>query len=419
VTLRAQGKFDDAVTALGLALSLQPNYDSAYANLGAVLLDQGKAEAALEACLRAVAVNPHMVIGQCNLGATYKAMNRLDEAEVAFRQALALQPDLPEPHFGLAQILLLKGQLHAGWPEYEWRWKLRDYGWLKALHGDFAQPRWQGESLDGKTILVYAEQGLGDTMQFARFLPEVAARGGSIILAVQPPLVTLLSRLPGITVIPLDRKPLPPFDVYLPLLSLPHLLNTHLEGIPAQIPYLNADPALVERWRARIGGTGFKVGIVWAGNPTQRGDRLRSPHLAAMLPLFAVEGVDFISLQLGAGRADIAANPLPPNVLDLGPEITDFDDTAAIMASLDLVITSCTAPLHLAGALGIPVWALIPFAPHCFWMLDRTDSPWYPTLRLFRQEQAGHDWSGPTGRIAAELAELTRTATAGACLAAQ
>jgi hypothetical protein len=149
---------------------------------------------------------------------------------------------------------------------------------------------------------------------------------------------------------------------------------------------------------------------VWAGNPSQRGDRLRSPHLRAMMPLFAVAGVDFVSLQVGAGREDIAVDPLPPNVLDLGAEISDFADTAAIMASLDLIITSCTAPLHLAGALGIPVWGMIPFAPHFFWMLDRADSPWYPTLRLHRQDRAGTDWSVTAGRIAAELAELARTA---------
>jgi tetratricopeptide (TPR) repeat protein len=404
--LKQQGKFDEAVTACRAALAIQPDYDSAYANLGAALLEQGDVQAALEISRRAVVAHPGSFIAWCNLGACNKTLNRLDEAEVAYRQAVALRPDFPEAHFSLAQILLLKGELTAAWPEYEWRWKLREYGWLRALHGEFAQPRWGGEALHGKTLLVYAEQGLGDTIQFVRFLPAVAARGGRIVLAVQPPLMTLLSGLDGVTVVPLDQPPLPPFDVHAPLLSLPGLLGTSLDTIPAPPAYLQADPARTGRWRARIGGSGFKVGIVWAGNPSQRGDRFRSPRLPAMMPLFAVPGVDFVALQLGAGRADLACNPLPPNVLDLGPEIADFADTAAIMTGLDLVITSCTAPLHLAGALGIPVWGILPFAPHFFWLLDRPDSPWYPALRLYRQDRAGHDWSGVIGRAAAALAEL-------------
>jgi tetratricopeptide (TPR) repeat protein len=406
VALRAQGRFADAAAAFRQALALQPDYDNALANLGAVLLDQGDAAAALEACRRAVAVNPRFVIGLCNLGATYKALNRLDEAEAAYRHALALRPDFPEGHFSLAQILLLKGNLPAAWPEYEWRWKLAEYSWLKALHGEFAQPRWTGEALHGKTVLIYAEQGLGDTLQFVRFLPAIAERGGHVVLAAQAPLVKLCSSLPGVTVMPLDRQKLPQFDVHLPLLSLPYVLGASLDTLPAHIPYLRADPALVERWRLRIGRSGLKVGLVWAGNPSQRGDRFRSPRLRAMAPLFAVPGVDFVALQLGAGREDIAANPLPPNVVDLGPEIGDFADTAAIMASLDLVVTSCTAPLHLAGALGVPVWGAIPFAPHFFWLLDRSDSPWYPTLRLYRQERPGQDWSGVVGHIAADLSAL-------------
>ena len=406
VALKEQGRFDAAVAAFHRALAIQPGSDSAHANLGAVLLEQGDAPAALEACRRAVAANPGMVIAHCNLGACHKALNRLDEAEAAYRQALALCPDFPEGHFSLAQILVLKGELTNGWAEDQWRWKLREYGWLKALHGTFAQPRWGGEALHGRTILVHAEQGLGDTIQFARFLPEVAARGGRIVLAVQPPLMSLLGRLDGVTVVPLDKAPLPPFDVHVPLPSLPGLFGTALATIPARTPYLQPDPAAVARWRARIGGTGLKVGVVWAGNPSQRGDRFRSPRLRAFMPLFAVPGVDFVALQLGAGRDDIAASPLPAAVLDLGPEIGDFADTAAIMAGLDLVITSCTAPLHLAGALGVPVWGIIPFAPHFFWMLDRSASPWYPTLRLHRQDRPGHDWSGVIGRVAGELATL-------------
>ncbi len=201
-----------------------------------------------------------------------------------------------------------------------------------------------------------------------------------------------------------NSVPLPPFDVHCPLLSLPLVLGISADSIPGGVPYLHADPEAVARWRARIGGDKPRVGIVWAGNPTQGGDRFRSPRLASVLPLFDVPGVTFVALQVGPGRQDLAAHALPANVLDLGPEIADLADTAAIMAGLDLVITSCTAPLHLAGALGVPTWAMIPASPHFAWLLGRTDSDWYPTLRLYRQEKFSTDWSGVVARIAADLA---------------
>lgn len=413
VVLKDQGRIEDAMAAYRQAIALKPDYDQAYANLGAALLEDGRLEEAEQACRQAVSINPRLTMGFCNLGAIFKAQNRLAEAEIAYRQAVALGPDFPEAHFCLAQIFLLQGNLEPGWVEYDWRWRLKDYGWLKNLHGEFAQPAWNGEPLAGKTILVYAEQGLGDTLQFARYLPLLVRLGAKVVLAVQPPLIALLQGLDGVTVVALDRPPLPHFDVHCALLSLPRVFGTTLATIPGGIPYLRPDPALVRRWDARIGGSKLRVGIVWAGNPNQKGDALRSPRLAAMSPLFATPNVDFVSLQLGAGRQDIAATPLPPNVLDLGDEIADFADTAAIMAGLDLVITSCTAPLHLAGALGVPTWAVIPFAPHFFWLLDRADSPWYPTLRLYRQDRPGHDWSRTIGRVGADLAALADAKRSG------
>jgi hypothetical protein len=221
-------------------------------------------------------------------------------------------------------------------------------------------------------------------------------------------LTKLLNSLGGIAIIPLDQQPLPPFDVHCALLNLPARFGTTLDTIPADIPYLAADPMDVSHWRDRIGGRGLRVGVVWAGNPSQRGDRMRSPRLAAMGPLFEVAGVQFIGLQLGPGREDLIAHPPPANFLDLGPEITNFADTAAIMMGLDLVISSCTAPLHLAGALGVPVWGLIPFAPHFVWQLERSDSPWYPSLRLYRQERPGQGWSDVMARVAADLSALAQ-----------
>jgi hypothetical protein len=294
-----------------------------------------------------------------------------------------------------------------GWREYDERWTLRDYAWLRDIHGDFAQPRWRGEPIAGKTILVYAEQGMGDVIQYVRYIPRLAELVGKIVLAVHPPLIPLFDGfLPNVQVVALDQVPLPPFDLHSPLLGLPQIFGTDASSIPADIPYIAADPAKAARWRKRIGGKGFRVGLVWAGNPTQNGDRWRSPRLAAVAPLFSLPGIDFVALQKGPGRDDLKQIKLPGNVLDLGDEIEDFADTAAIIAGLDLVVTSCTAPLHLAGALGVPTWALIPFAPHFLWQLERTDSPWYPSLRLYRQDKVGADWSGAVGRLSADLAAL-------------
>ena len=405
VALKEAGRFEESVASYHRAIASQPDYDFAFANLAAVLLEQGKPEEAVIACRRALAIRPDMAMAHFNLATGLKTLCQLAEAAAEFRQAIALDPGLAEAHFSLAQTLLTQGDLAAGWPEYEWRWRLKDYAWLSNIHGTFSQPRWAGEPLDGRTILIYAEQGLGDAIQYVRYLPRVVAAGGKVVLAVHPPLRRLLANLPDVTLVSLDTVPLPPFYVHCPLLSLPLMFGTTLQNVPAAIPYLHAGAEATARWRDRIGGQKPRVGIVWAGNPTQRGDRFRSPRLEAVLPLFEVPGVTFVALQVGPGRQDLSAHSLPAHVLDLGAEITDLSDTAAIMAGLDLVVSSCTAPLHLAGALGVPTWGMIPASPHFAWLLDRADSVWYPTLRLYRQDTFGTDWSGVTRRIAADLAQ--------------
>jgi len=403
VALKETGRLEESVACYHRAIALQPDYDFAFANLAAVLLDQGKPEEAAIACRRALAIRPDMRMAHFNLGTALKHLGRLDDAARAFRDAIGRDPEFVEAHFTLGQTLLLQGDFAAGWPEYEWRWRLKDYAWLANIHGAFAQPRWTGEKLNGRTILIYAEQGLGDAIQYVRYVPHVVAAGGRVILAVHPPLRKLFADIAGVTLVSLDSVPLPAFDVHCPLLSLPMIFGTTPDNIPQGVPYLRADAADVARWRARIGGEGLRVGIVWAGNPAQTGDRFRSPRLASVLPLFDVPGVRFVALQVGPGRDDLATHGLPGNVLDLGPEIGDLADTAAIVAGLDLVVTSCTAPLHLAGALGVPTWAMIPASPHFAWLMGRPDSPWYPTLRLYRQEAYGTDWSGVVARIAADL----------------
>ena len=230
-----------------------------------------------------------------------------------------------------------------------------------------------------------------------------------MIVAASPRTLRLLGTIEGIEVVPLEQVPQQNFDVYCPLLSLPRAFGTRLDNIPAQVPYLHADPSETARWNEQIGGGAFRVGIVWAGNPATVRDRFRSPRLSSVAPLFSTPGVDFVVLQVGPGRSDCDAMPLPPHVLDLGNEVTDLTDTAAIMAGLDLMISSCTGPLHLAGALGVPTWAMIPFAPHFPWRLEHTDTAWYPTMRLYRQEQFGQDWSGVVGRIGVDLVAMAQS----------
>jgi len=405
--LKVLGRFGEAEAACRQAIALKPDFDWAYATLGAARLEQDRVEEAIAVCRQAVAISPALAMAHYNMAVGLRALNRAGEAIAACRQAIAVQPDYAEAHFGVAQCLLLSGDLEAGWRHYEWRWKLKEYGWLQNLHGSFTQPRWDGGDFCGKTLLIYAEQGIGDALQYVRYLPTVVARGGRVVLAVHPPVMRLLGQFEGVTVVDVFTPPLPLFDLHCPLLSLPGLFGTRLESIPAGIPYLKADPGEITRWGARLGEKKrLRVGVVWAGNPAQKGDRLRSPRLAAMAPLLLEPGIDFVGLQVGPGRDDLAVNPLPARVLDLGAEVCDFADTAGILAHLDLLITSCTAPLHLAGAMGVPVWAVVPFAPHFPWMLDRPDSPWYPSLRLYRQEQPGTQWSGVVARVIEDVRKL-------------
>jgi tetratricopeptide (TPR) repeat protein len=400
----------DALEACRLAETLGPREAITLSTLGGTLTELGAPEQAAVVCRQAVAADPRVASAHFNLSHAYKAMNRLEEAAAAARQAIALQPDNADYHHHLSHILLLAGDYGAGWAEYDWRWAKPDFAWLRGVHGDFSQPRWNGEDIGGRTILVYTEQGLGDIIQFARYLKLLTRRAGRVIVAAHPPVRRLLDSIDGIEVVGLHEPPLPAFDVHCPLMSLPRAFGTRLDNIPADIPYLRSEPAERARWRQRLAQAGLsgglRVGIIWAGNPAVQRDRFRSPRLEAVMPLFAVPGVDFVSLQVGAGREDLAHHTLPGNVLDLGSEIGDLAETAAIIEELDLVITSCTAPLHLAGALGVACWGLIAFAPHFAWVLGRDDTDWYPSVRLYRQGRMGTDWSDVVGRMAGDLAGL-------------
>ncbi len=314
---------------------------------------------------------------------------------MAYQRAIELRESYAEARHALAMVYLQQGHFEQGWSDYEYRWKLaaspRPY--------QHRQPQWRGESLEGKTILLYTEQGLGDTLQFARYIPMVAKQAGRVYLVCQPALERLFLQWPSVHLLTDLYERLPAYDLHCAVTSLPLAFGTRLDSIPAQVPYLLPDPALAERWSRRLGATGrLRVGLAWAGNPLHQNDRQRSIALSRLAPPLAqlADRVAFYSLQKGdaAGKG----REVPElNLVDLDTELNDFTDTAAAISCLDLVISVDTAVAHLAGALGVRVWTLLAFASDWRWLLDRTDSPWYPTMRLFRQRTAG-DWEEPLRR---------------------
>jgi tetratricopeptide (TPR) repeat protein len=396
--LGEQRRFEEAAEHFRRATELRPGYAEAHSNLGHALRAIGQAEDAEAACRRALALVPRLAVAHLNLGLALQDLGRMDEALASFRRASTLDPGYPMAVACEGMLHLLRGNLAAGWEKYEARWSIGD---LKPR--DFKQPHWRGEPLDGKTILLHAEQGFGDTIQFLRYLPLVAARGGKVILEIQKPLVPLLARAAGLKIIA-RGDPLPRFDMHCPLLSLPLAFATTLQNIPAAMPYLAATAERIAHWRARIGGApGLKVGIAWAGSPIHRNDRHRSIPIEKLKPLLELAGARFFSLQVGARAADLAAiEPVP--VTDLSGELTDFGETAAAIANLDLIISADTALVHLAGALDKPVWTMLPFAPDWRWLLARSDIPWYPSMRLFRQSKAA-DWNSVIATVRQALAQ--------------
>jgi tetratricopeptide (TPR) repeat protein len=388
--------------ALKEALRLNPRFAAAHNNLGIACWRDGRLEGAKAGYEEALRLRPDFAEAVNNLGNTLRDLGRLDEAQAQFDRAVALKPDYMDAHWNRSLLWLLRGDFARGWPEYEWRWG------LKALpRRPFPQPKWDGGPLGGKTILLHAEQGLGDTFQFVRYVPMVKRRGGKVILACQDPLMRILADCPGVDRLVPQGAPLPQFDCHAPLLSLPAIFGTGLDSVPAEVPYLRADPALVEHWRGRLAAfAGFKVGIAWRGSGSNRSDPRRSFPLEAFEPLARVPGVRLISLQKGKGAEQLPALAGRFPVAEL-PGLDEargpFMDSAAVLLCLDLVVCCDTALGHLAGALGVPCWLAMMCVPDWRWLLGRDDSPWYSHHRLFRQEQPG-DWDDVFRRIAAALA---------------
>jgi tetratricopeptide (TPR) repeat protein len=398
VTLGNLERHAEALASYERAISLKPDYAEAHNNRGNVLHDLERYAEALASCERAIELAPDYAEAYYHRGNALRDLHRHVEAVDSYERALALKPDYASAHWNLADCRLLLGDFARGWEEYEWRWKLE-----QRARRDFPQPLWLGTpKVEGRTILLHSEFGLGDTLLFCRYAREVAALGAKVVLEVQPPLLSLLADLEGVTEILPKGASLPAFDYHCPLMSLPLAFKTDLHNIPAAVPYIRSNPARVAAWQAKLGEKNKpRVGLVWSGSTALRNDK-RSMMLAEMLPLVR-DCAEWVSLQKEVPEADIALLASRSDVRHVGGELRDFADTAALIELMDLVVTVDTSVANLAGAMGKAVWILLPFNPHDWrWMLEREDSFWYPTARLFRQSATG-DWASVICQVNDEL----------------
>jgi Tfp pilus assembly protein PilF len=444
--LECQGRLDDAIDHWQQAIKAKPSLAEAYNNLGNAFLRQGQFDQAECHCRQALDLQSDLAEAWTIIGNVRKHEGQFDEALSFFEKALSLDPQHGESHLNRALLWLLLGDFENGWPEFEWRWQTRGY-----RRYTFAQPYWDGSSLGKRTLLILGEQGLGDTMQFVRFVSCLERNGGKVIVKCQSGLVPLIVESLGAERVVKDAMPLPAFDVYTAFFSVPGVMEIRLTNVPANVPYLDAAPRLVNHWRKQLGkgqentecGVRSKesedkqishsalpvshssstphsalrtphylVGIAWQGCPSYGFDRERSIPLQDFLPLAKIPGVKLVSLQKGPGMEQLRTEEsnLQPAIdaPALDEESGAFMDSAAIMKSLDLVICSDTAIAHLAGGLGVPVWVALSFVPDWRWLLQREDCPWYPTMRLFRQKKYGC-WDEVFERIAKELASRVQT----------
>lgn len=401
------GQLDAAIQAFHAALTLKPDYAEAHNNLGIALKKHGQLDDAVASYQRALSYRPGYDDALSNLGVAYQALGKVDQAGECFRTLLTRRPEYAPARYNLALCLLLQGNYADGLELYESRLQggPADEA-TRAMQARLAAiPRWQNQDLHGKTLLVWAEQGLGDTLMMLRYLPLLTAKNpGEIRVACDAALARLVETLPGVASVVTPEQAPCDANYQVPMMSLPQRFATRLATIPNRVPYLTVPVSLREKWHARLASTpGLKVGLAWAGNPAFAADAVRSLDLREFAPLLDIGGITLISLQKGAPARQVHETGWP--IHDWMAECTDFLDTGALLENLDLVISVDTAVAHLAGALGKPVWLLNRFESEWRWLLDREDSPWYPTLRLFRQPAPG-DWHGVVARVAEELATL-------------
>jgi tetratricopeptide (TPR) repeat protein len=408
VALAELGRYEEALTDFEAALAAAPN-PLTFFNYGKTLAALGRHSESAAAFDRAVAVVPGHVGAWSSRGVSLQALNHHSEAITSFDKALAIDPDYADAHFNKALALLAIGDYSRGLIEYEWRWRRSG---AERLRQNFGRPLWRGDyPLLGRTILLHAEQGLGDTIQFVRYVAPLAHSGASVILEVHQELKPLLSRLDGCQATIALGEARPAFDVHCPLGTLPMAFKTEFATVPAEIPYLFADTDRVDRWRQRLEALGGpRVALVWAGNVAHANDRNRSIPLAKLQSLWAGDGARFVSLQRDLRDSDaeiLAASP----VLHLGGELADFDDTAAVLSLCDLVVAVDTSVVHLAAAMGRPTWVLLPFSSDWRWTAAADSNPWYPAVRQFRQPLPG-DWNSVVTQVLSELATFGTTAPA-------
>jgi tetratricopeptide (TPR) repeat protein len=396
-------QYEDAFADITRAQALEPKNADICNNLGAVLQRFGRDIEALQWFERALTLRPNCPATFMNKAGSLSHLRRFDEAFAVYQEVTAIDPGNADPDWSIAMLHLLTGNFEAGWAGREVRWKVPHLGFQRI---NFSQPLWLGkEPVDGKTILLHVDEGLGDTIQFARYVPMLAALGANVVLAVDDALCPLLSELPGVTkCLSFKTGTFPDFDMYCPMSSLPLAFGTTLETVPSAVPYLPAPPrARLEAWSDRLGPYDkLRIGLVWSGNPKHKNDHFRSVRLRALSSILELDAT-FISLQKDPRPEDQAVLRERTEIVDLTAQLTDFVETAALISCLDLVITVDTSIAHLAGALGCPTWILLPYVPDYRWLLDRDDSPWYPTVRLFRQTTAG-DYASIIDRVRAELA---------------
>ncbi len=404
VALLDLGRPSEALASYDRALALQPDYAEAHANRGAVLQSLRRLKEALASYDRALALRPEHAGAWSGRGIVLQEMNRLVEALQCYERAIAIAPDFAEAHFNLSTLCLMQGDFARGWQKYEWRWRYKKLDKTLGKRRAFAQPQWTGaEPLEGRTLLLHAEQGFGDTIQFCRYALAASARGARVILEVPRPLRALLSNLAGVAQLVEDDGPLPAIDFHCPLMSLPHAFSTTPDTVPTPGRYIESDPVRVARWRAELGEPrGMRVGLSWSGSHLNVGDAKRSITLAELVAHLPPQHAYF-SLQKDLREGDAGILAANPNIRHMG---ADFADTAALCELMDVVISVDTSIAHLAGALGRPVWVLLPVIPDWRWQLKGETSPWYRSARLLRQQVIG-DWGGVLGQVRAGLLALS------------
>ena len=396
------GNYDSAIRLYSESVEVDPHNAEKQFNLAYALIQENKFSESLEHFENAISLKPDYVDAFCNYASALQSLGQTNRALTLLQKALYFEPDSPDLHWNLSLVALQNGDMEIGWAEYEWRWKMPTFAHFKR---EFEQPLWTGEDLRGRRIFIHTEQGFGDNIQFCRFVPEVADRGGRVILECRPELVKLFFSLRGVEkVVPLGSS-IPDFDLQIPLMSLPHLFVSGFENLPVEIPYLRTPEDYTMDFSIEP-GPGYKVGLVWSGSPSRKDNHRRSLSFSDMAPLFEVKGINYFSLQLGDSRQQLALSDSSA-VIDLANQLHDFCDTAAVIQELDLIISVDTAVLHLAGALAVPAWGLMAQPTGFLWMNERNDSPWYPSMRLFRQTEPGN-WHS----VISEVKEALLTAVA-------